>query len=143
MWVPVRLDFDLTREGQASIPTKDWRAHSSMLYQNSDFSAAFAVSVGGTPVDFSGRTWAMRIWDKAQNQEVLSLDNSSITGDNTGRITISIAAATTAALLLGTPTRYLNSIALSDYVYSLDATDSAGGMVRVAEGIFVISHDIE
>jgi hypothetical protein len=95
------------------------------------------------PVDFSARTWNLRIWDKAQSQEVLNLNNANVTGDNTGRITITIPAATTAALMLGTPTRYLNSIALSDYVYSLDSTDVAGGMVRVAEGIFVISHDIE
>lgn len=142
MWVPVRLDFDLTREGQASIPAKDWRAHASMLYQGSDFEASFAVSVGGALVDFTNRTWSMVIWDKKQNLQVLALDGANITGTNAGRITVIIPAVLTKDLLLGAPTRTLNQIGLSDFVYSLDATDVHGGVERIAEGIFVISHDL-
>ena len=143
MGVPIRLDFDVAPNGNACDCNDDWKAHASMLYQGSDFSASFSVSVGGLAADFSGRTWDFRVFDKAKSAVILELDNAHVVGDSAGRVSISIPAALTKDLILGAPTRQLGGININDFIYSLDATDASGGVVRVAEGVFVISRDVK
>ena len=116
--------------------------------QGADFKTRILVESEGTPIDFVGGGYSARLEVKpayTDPRQILCLQtatgsplgNGSIVfheGGVTGRITLNITAAESAAVLIQGES--------VDYVYDLEIENASGFVTRLYDGDFIISKNI-